>query len=286
MVTFDLNRPDFAPYGFTCVRWSPQPVPRVDHHHELELNFVPSGAVTYLFGGQKLTLPAGRLTAFWAAIPHQMIGSETAAEYFVGTVPFAWFLQFRLPAGFVQRLFRGEIIVAPDDTEARLDQARFEQWTSDMVTPSTETRSIVALEFEARLRRLAAAVAGNESPGEVAPGRPALSEAGLTKVERMACLIAQNYTERLTAQTISESVGLHPVYAAALFKKTFGTTFVDYIACHRVSHAQRLLATTADSVVDIAFASGFNSISRFNDIFRRDCGCTPTEYRLRHVIAA
>jgi len=286
MVTFDPNRVDFAPYGFTCVRWSPQPSPRVDHHHELELNFVPSGAVTYLFGGRKLILPAGRLIAFWAAIPHQMIGSETTAEYFVGTVPFSWFLEFRLPAGFVQRLFRGEVIVAPDDTEAQLDQARFEQWTNDMVAPSMEVRSIVALEFEARLRRLAAAVAAAEGTGGAAPGRPVLSDLGLNKVERMACLIAQKYTERLTVQTIADAVGLHPVYAATLFKKTFGTTFVDYIAYHRVSHAQRLLVTTSESVVDIAFASGFNSISRFNDIFRRECGCTPTEYRLRHVVAA
>lgn len=282
MADFDPNRADFSPYGFTCVRWNPKPTPRVDHHHELELNFLPSGSVTYLFGGQKVTLKEGRLTAFWAAIPHQVIKIETASAYFVGTIPFAWFLQFRLPADFVQRLFQGEVIVAPDTTQAGLDQARFEQWTADMDKPSPETLSIVALEFEARLRRLAAAIASVIATKTHL--RPSLSELGLTNVERMACLIAQKYTERLPATDIAGAVGLHPVYAAALFKKTFGTTFVDYIAYHRVSHAQRLLATTQTSVVDVAFASGFNSISRFNDIFRRDCGCTPTEYRLRHTV--
>ncbi len=286
MANFDPNRPDFAPYGFTCVRWNPQPAPRVDHHHELELNFLPSGSVTYLFGGQKVRLEAGRLTAFWAAIPHQVIEIETAAEYFVSTIPFAWFLQFRLPAGFVQRLFQGEVIVASDTGQSALDQARFEQWTADMVKPTAATLSIVALEFEARLRRLAATLAPVNAATEKKPSRPGLSEVGLNKVERMACLIAQKYTERLSAAELAGAVGLHPVYAASLFKKTFGTTFVDYIAYHRVSHAQRLLATTQDSVVDVAFASGFNSISRFNDTFRRDCGCTPTEYRLRHTVAA
>jgi len=103
-------------------------------------------------------------------------------------------------------------------------------------------------------------------------------------VEQMACLIAQRYTEPLTVEEIGKTVGLHPNYAMSLFKKAFGTTLVDYLIHHRVSHAQRLLATTDMKVVDVAFDSGFNSISRFNEAFRRGCGCSPREYRLRHEL--
>ena len=67
---------------------------------------------------------------------------------------------------------------------------------------------------------------------------------------------------------ISKAVGLHPNYAMNLFKKAFGTTLIDYITHHRVSHVQRLLATTDKKIVDIAFSSGFNSMSRFNEAFR------------------
>ena len=52
----------------------------------------------------------------------------------------------------------------------------------------------------------------------------------------------------------------------------------------RVSHAQRLLATTDMKIVDVAFDSGFTSISRFNDAFRRACGCSPREYRQSHLL--
>jgi len=38
-------------------------------------------------------------------------------------------------------------------------------------------------------------------------------------------------------------------------------------------------------VVDVAFDSGFNSISRFNEAFRRACGCSPRQYRLHHELA-
>jgi AraC-like DNA-binding protein len=71
----------------------------------------------------------------------------------------------------------------------------------------------------------------------------------------------------------------------SLFKKAFGTTLIDYLTHHRISHAQRLLATTDAKIVEIAFSSGFNSISRFNEAFRRACNCTPREYRRQHALA-
>jgi len=77
---------------------------------------------------------------------------------------------------------------------------------------------------------------------------------------------------------------LHPNYAMSLFKKAFGTTLIEYLTHHRVSHAQRLLATTDEKIVEVAFNSGFNSISRFNEAFRRACNCAPREYRLHHEL--
>ena len=101
----------------------------------------------------------------------------------------------------------------------------------------------------------------------------------------MACLIARHYTGSLTVDEIGRMVGLHPNYAMSLFKKAFGTTLIDYLTHHRISHAQRLLATTDAKIVEIAFSSGFNSISRFNEAFRRACNCTPREYRRQHALS-
>jgi AraC-like DNA-binding protein len=77
-------------------------------------------------------------------------------------------------------------------------------------------------------------------------------------------------------------VGLHPNYAMGLFQNAFGTTLIEYLTHHRISHAQRLLATTDEKIVEVAFSSGFSSISRFNEAFRRECGCSPREYRRKH----
>ena len=107
MVRFDPTRPDFSPYGFSCVRWTPTTMPRCDRHNEIELNLLESGSLVYLMGGRKVAVPAGRLTVFWAGVPHQILDFEGLSEYFVLTIPLAWFLQWRLPDHFTQPILHG-----------------------------------------------------------------------------------------------------------------------------------------------------------------------------------
>lgn len=283
-VSFDPNRPDFAPYGLTCVHWRPSPMRRPDHHNEVELNFLTSGSLTYLLGGSKTTITAGKLSVFWAAIPHQIIGFGTAASYHVATIPLQCFLQWRLPEHFVQPLMQGRLVSEPDDARAASDAQLLEHWEADLGSGRAELERPVLLEMQARLLRLALALPKNAARVTKRDRLRTLTATGLNKVEQMACFIAQNYTEKLTVARIGESAGLHPNYAMNLFQKTFGTTLIAYLTQHRISHAQRLLATTGESVAEIAFESGFNSLSRFNDAFRRSCGCSPREYRRTHLL--
>lgn len=254
---------------------------RPDHHNEVELNFLPSGSLTYLLGGQKVHLPAGRLAAFWAAIPHQVIQCDGMREYFVATIPFAWFLQCRLPEKLVQRLLRGEVVMEPRAERARFDLDLFERWELDLQATGEDRNRLALLEMEARLLRLAFDLPPLVK-SRARARKPILNDGGLNKVEQMACFIAQHYLERLTVEDIGRSVDLHPNYAMSLFQKTFGTTLIEYLTHHRISHAQRLLATTDEKIVEVAFSSGFSSISRFNDAFRRECGCSPRDYRVEH----
>jgi AraC family transcriptional regulator, melibiose operon regulatory protein len=255
---------------------------RPDRHNEVEINLLRSGSVTYLLGGRKVCVSAQRLSAFWAAVPHQIISFEDTTEYFVVTLPLAWFLQCKLPDKLVQPLLHGEVIGETSGEQGRVDLELFGRWERDFRRSAEEVRRAVLLELEARLIRLAISSAPERDGQRATPRHRALSDAGLTKVEQMACFIAQRYTQPLNAEEIGAVVGLHPNYAMSLFKKTFGTTLVNYITQHRISHAQRLLATTDQKIVDIALASGFTSTSRFNAAFVAECGCSPRQYRQEH----
>jgi AraC-like DNA-binding protein len=282
MVRFDPTRPDFSPYGFSCVRWTPTTMPRCDRHNEIELNLLESGTLVYLMGGSRITIPAGRLTVFWAGVPHQILKFEGLSEYFVLTVPLAWFLQWHLPDHFTQRILHGGTIVEPDPKRLMSDQTRFEQWSEDVAIGSEERCHVSLLEIEARLRRLALSVPADGPRNSPRKSRAGLDQRHLSRAEQMARFIAQNYAQPLTAELIGQHVGLHPNYAMGLFQQTFGTTLIKYVTQHRLSHAQRLLVTTKESIVSIAFSAGFGSLSRFNEAFRQAFNCTPRDYRKRH----
>jgi AraC-like DNA-binding protein len=258
---------------------------RADRHNEIELNLLKHGSLTYLLGGNTVTIPAGRLAVFWAAIPHQIISSKDKTEYYVATIPLSWFLQCQFPARFVDAILHARVVLDPEPQPRGGDREMFERWVRDFGNPSPQKQRIAFLEIESRLLRFAEAV-----PKEIADGGSQRSSqlmietGGLKHVEQMALFIAQHYTGKISAETIGKAVGLHPNYAMGLFKKALGITLIDCLTQHRVSHAQRLLATTNAKILDVALDSGFTSLSRFNEAFKRWCGCSPKEYRKLHRV--
>ncbi|HYO10228.1 MAG TPA: helix-turn-helix domain-containing protein [Tepidisphaeraceae bacterium] len=285
MERFDPSRPDFAPYGLTVERWAPTLMPRPDRHNEIELNLLEHGSLTYLLGGTKVTVEAGRLTIFWAAIPHQVVAVQDQSNYHVATVPLAWFLQWGLPPRLVDPILHGGMICEPGAKEAARDAAAFARWQHDLARPTQARRRIVLLEVQARLLRLGLALpAAPPSPAASSPRSrsAALESPALSKAEEIACFLATHYREPLTIGQVGKAVGLHPNYAMNLFKKVFATTLTQYLTQHRLSHAQRLLATTNSKILSVAMESGFGSVSRFNDAFRKAFGCSPRAYRQEH----
>ena len=285
MVSFDSSLPEFAPYGFSCQRWTPVPMQRADRHNEIELNLLKRGSLTYLLGGNAVTIPAGRLAVFWAGIPHQIISSKSNTEYYVATIPLAWFLQCRFPAHFVDAILHALVVLDPEPQMRGGDLEMFERWVLDFEEPNPQRQSIAFLEIEARLFRFALAVPkSNTGTRGSKKAHSIIQVGGLNRAEQIALYIAKNYTAPLSAEQIGQSVGLHPNYAMALFKKTMGITMVDFLTQHRVSHAQRLLATTDEKIIDVALSAGFGSLSRFHEAFNLLCGCPPKQYRKEHRV--
>ena len=284
MATFNHKRPDFAPYGFTCVRWTPTVMQRADRHNEIELNLLKRGSLTYLMGGNTVTIPAGRLAVFWAAIPHQIISTKDNAEHFVATIPLTWFLQCKSPPHFVDAVMHARVVLDPDPQKRQGDLEMFERWVNDLEKSDPQRQRVAFLEIEARLLRFAMAVPAELHTDKIRSQSQSTAEIqGLSRVEQMSCFIAQHYTEKVTVEQIGVAVGLHPNYAMTLFKRAMGISLIDFVTQHRVSHAQRLLATSDMKIIDVALNSGFFSFSRFYEAFHKWCGCRPKDYRRSHL---
>ena len=65
------------------------------------------------------------------------------------------------------------------------------------------------------------------------------------------------------------------------FVRLTGRTFGQYLTAVRIQEARTALAQGGRSVTDIAFGTGFTSLTSFHAAFRRAVGCTPLAYRRR-----
>lgn len=243
-----------------------------DRHNEIELNYFPVGTITYLLQEEKITIPAKRLSVFWGLVPHQIVNFEGDSPYFVCTIPFSLFLEWKLPASFVDRILKGEVLLEASKDYSDYDEFLLNNWIRDVDYP--DAVEVILLEMRARLGRLAI----SHVPGKQSYSVPVQSNE-INHVERIAMYIAQNYQDPITVSDIGEEVGLHPDYANSLFKKAFDSTLSEYIIEERIAHAQRKLITSDENISTIAFECGFNSISWFNSVFKDMNGCTPREFR-------
>lgn len=274
MLKDDLQAEAFLPpvTDLFFLSGEPDVMPAFHRHKEVELNWVASGEMTYLFGGARTVLGPGRLAVFWAAIPHRVTHLAPGTQFYCVHLPLSLFLRWRLPGGLTERLLGGEMVREPDAADR--DRLQFEQWQRDMKDPAPEVRHAVHLELEARLCRLARRLA----PAGSSPAPPADTRT-VSKVEEMAGWMGEQYAEAITAADVARAVGLHPKYAMSLFRRHCGMTLGEYLTQQRLSQAQRLLVTTDRKIIDIAFAAGFGSVSRFYEAFTHACGQSPRAYR-------
>jgi AraC family transcriptional regulator, melibiose operon regulatory protein len=269
--TFNEKRKEFVPYGLTCEIWSPCLMRKPDRHNEIEINYSPESTITYLFQYKKITIPAKKLAIFWGMVPHQIINFKGTKPYYVCTIPFSQFLEWKLPDSFVERILKGEVLFEVSEDSSSFDEFLLNNWFNDL---NVKTSKVALLEMHSRLHRMAVS---NLSGKEQINSPLHLNEISL--VERIAIYIGKNCQNPLKVAEIGAAVGLHPDYVNTLFKKAFGCTLSDYIAEERISNAKRKLVATDKSITEIAFECGYNSISCFNEAFRKFNNCTPREYR-------
>jgi AraC-like DNA-binding protein len=91
--------------------------------------------------------------------------------------------------------------------------------------------------------------------------------------------IEAHVSEELSLGKVARATNTSPNYFSEKFKEATGMNFVRYVARTRFEKAAAFLRERDLRVSEIAFATGFQSLSQFNRVFRKFAGKSPTEYR-------
>ncbi|CCI76576.1 unnamed protein product [Klebsiella pneumoniae subsp. rhinoscleromatis SB3432] len=104
---------------------------------------------------------------------------------------------------------------------------------------------------------------------------------------RIASVVARieaNYQRRLSLQEVAAAEFVSEDWLSRLFRKEVGVSFVQYLTALRLRHAADQLLTTRKTVQQIAREQGFASTRMMSDLFKRQHGVTPRQYREQHPL--
>ena len=113
---------------------------------------------------------------------------------------------------------------------------------------------------------------------ELAPGHAAI-DASSRLAQGAVDLIESGVMDEGGMDRLAERVGVSDRHLRRVFDAEFGVSPVEYAQTHRLLLAKRLLTDTRLPVTDVALASGFASVRRFNALFRDRYRMAPTRLR-------
>jgi AraC family transcriptional regulator len=105
-------------------------------------------------------------------------------------------------------------------------------------------------------------------------------------LEQAKSMLVDSFSESISLQDLSRSVGVHPVRIAREFRRFYGVTAGAYIRKLRIDFVvERLSAPgkmTYSTLTDLALDAGFSSHAHMAFAFKRITGFTPSEFRKLH----
>jgi beta-xylosidase/AraC-like DNA-binding protein len=102
------------------------------------------------------------------------------------------------------------------------------------------------------------------------------------RISRVVARIDASYQRRLSLQEIAAAEFVSEAWLSRLFRKEVGVSFMQYITGLRLRKAAEQLTTTRKPIQQIAQQLGFASSRVMSDLFKREHGLTPRQFRQQY----
>jgi AraC family transcriptional regulator len=106
-----------------------------------------------------------------------------------------------------------------------------------------------------------------------------LKQFHLGTVENAKAYIFENFSQNISLQQLAKHCLVSPFHFSRIFKAIMNISPHQYLTEVRLNHARVLLSATEQSVTDIAFACGFNSVEHFATAYRYRYHTSPSKFR-------
>ncbi len=105
------------------------------------------------------------------------------------------------------------------------------------------------------------------------------SEKDGQRMNRIIQFILANQSNKISLEEVAGEANLSKEAFCRFFKERTRMTFTEYLNQLRIMEAKKLLENSNSDITQLAFQVGFENMSYFHRVFRRQTGKTPLQYR-------
>lgn len=262
--------------SYVAYRYTSAAFPFLWHYHpEYELTLILEGSGERMVGDSHEYFQPGDLVLLGPGLPHTWVSEVSSA---------AVVIQFA-------ESFIGPMLGYPECDRIRALLARSAQGLFFPVS------GLGKGDLMAAIMRLAAAKAAGRITGllDVLQGlagsrvgarplaspyfQPAVGKKTEGRIGKVFQYIHRHSAEAVALKEVATLINLSESAFCKFFKRTTGKTFSDYLADIRIGHACHLLSESDETISEIAYRSGFDSLTYFNRVFLKKKGMRPREFR-------
>lgn len=102
-------------------------------------------------------------------------------------------------------------------------------------------------------------------------------------INRALGYLHSHFSESITVADAAAYVGYTPNYFNTCFREQMGVPFGEYLRQMRLDYGENLLRSSTMPVTEVAYESGFGSLSYFSRCFCKQYGISPQEYRKKYT---
>ena len=135
-----------------------------------------------------------------------------------------------------------------------------------------------SLFYEAKVTEAVALVVYNQKKQTAKNAHP-LSKEDIAGLRDVISYIADHYTYDIPLERLASIACMSASKLKTCFKRHTGCTVTEYIQGRRMSQAEHMLIDTDFTMGQIAQMIGYSTSSRFAELFKKNTGILPIEYR-------
>ena len=102
------------------------------------------------------------------------------------------------------------------------------------------------------------------------------------RVQQAMQFIDEHYAEPLPLRRVAATAAMSRFAFSRAFTAVMGVQFRTYLLQLRIAKACPLLVDSSRSISDVAQVVGFTDLPRFDKVFKKQTGLSPSQYRWRH----